>query len=132
MAGSRKLSTGRCHLTGAVWQARMRQKDEEREIMRVVVPCQLPEDQARARVEKCLTGLKEKYADRISDVEINWQGNSARLSFVLLKPLPLRIVADVAIKPGEVLLEGNLPFIAWPFQTQIEALISDQLRACLA
>lgn len=100
--------------------------------MRVVVPCQLPEDQARARVEKCLMGLKEKYADRISDVRMDWQGNSAALSFLLIKPLPLRITADLTVKPGEVVLEGELPFIAWPFQPQIEALVGDQLKSCLA
>jgi hypothetical protein len=100
--------------------------------MRVVVPCKLPEDQARARVEKCLSGLKEKYAGRISDVRIDWQGNNAALSFMLLKPIPLRIAADLTVKPDEVTLQGELPFIAWPFQPQIEALIGDQLRACLA
>ena len=47
--------------------------------MRVAVPCRLPEDQARARVEKCLTELKEKYAGRIGDVRIDWHGNSAGL-----------------------------------------------------
>jgi hypothetical protein len=99
--------------------------------MRVVVPCNLPEDQARERVEKCLGGLKEKYADRISDVQIDWQGSSAELSFILLKPLPLRIAADLTLKPAEVVLEGKLPFIAWPFQTRIQTLIGDQLRACL-
>jgi len=83
-------------------------------------------------VEKCLAGLQEKYAGRISDVRIDWHGNSAGLSFMLLKPLPIRIVADLAVKPDEVTLEGNLPLIAWPFQAQIETLIGDQLRACLA
>jgi hypothetical protein len=102
------------------------------EIMRVVVPCKLPEDQARARVEKALNGLKEKYADRISDVRIDWQANNAALSFMLLKPLPLRIVANLTVKPDEVALQGDLPFLAWPFQPQIEKLIGDQLRACLA
>lgn len=100
--------------------------------MRVAVPCRLPEDQARGRVEKCLSGLKEKYADRISDVRIAWHGNSAGLSFLLLKPLPMRIAAELTVKPGEVVLEGDLPFLAWPFQAQIEALIGDQLRGCLA
>ena len=54
------------------------------------------------------------------------------MQFTILKPFPLRIVADLTVKPDEVALEGNLPFIAWPFQAQIEALIGDQLRACLA
>jgi hypothetical protein len=76
--------------------------------------------------------LKEKYADRIEDVRVDWRGNSAGLSFLLLKPFRMRIAADVTIKPGELLLEGDLPLIAWPFQTQIERLIGDQLRACLA
>jgi hypothetical protein len=100
--------------------------------MRVAVACQLPEDQARARVEKCLNELKVKYADRISDVRIDWQGNSAGLSFLLLKPLPMRIAAELRVKPDKVVLEGLLPVLAWPFQSQIEALIGDQLRTCLA
>ena len=100
--------------------------------MKVVVPCRLPEDQARARVEKGLTGLREKYAERISDVRIDWRGSTAFVSFVLLRPLAMRIAADVTIKPDQVALEGSLPLIAWPFQPQIEAVIGDQLRACLA
>ena len=100
--------------------------------MRVVVPCRLPEDQARARVEKCLNGLKEKYAGRISDVRIDWHGNRAAVSFILLKPFPLRIAADLTVKPDEVACGGHLPIIAWPFRAQIEALIGDHLRVCLS
>ncbi|MGD1002923.1 MAG: polyhydroxyalkanoic acid system family protein [Candidatus Brocadiia bacterium] len=99
--------------------------------MRVAVPCRLPEDQARARVEKCLNGLKEKHAGRISDVRIDWHGNSAGVQFTILKPFPLKIAADLSVKPDEVALAGNLPIIAWPFQAQIEALIGEELRACL-
>ncbi|MGO8704779.1 MAG: polyhydroxyalkanoic acid system family protein [Candidatus Brocadiia bacterium] len=99
--------------------------------MRVSVPCRLPEDQARARVEKRLTELKERHAGRIGDVRIDWHGNSAGVQFTILKPFPLRIAADLTIKPDEVALEGNLPIIAWPFQAQIEALVGDELRACL-
>jgi hypothetical protein len=98
----------------------------------VVVPCRLPEDQARARVEKCLNGLKEKYAGRISDLRMDWHDNSAGVSFVLLKPFRLRIAADLTVKPDGVALEGVLPVIAWPFRGQIEALIGEHLRACLA
>jgi hypothetical protein len=83
-------------------------------------------------VESCLSGLKEKYADRIEEVRIDWHGDSAGLWFLLLKPLRMRIAADLTIKPGELLLEGDLPLIAWPFQKQIERFIGDQLRACLA
>ncbi len=100
--------------------------------MRVAVACTLPADQARARVEKCLGELMEKYADRISEVQIDWQGNSAGLSFLLLKPLPMKIAAELTVKADKVVLEGMLPLLAWPFRPQIEALIGDHLRTCLA
>ena len=99
--------------------------------MRIAVPCQLPADEARARVEKCMADLKEKYVGRISEVHVDWHGSNAGLSFLLLKPLPLRIAADLTIRPDKVVVEGDLPLIAWPFQRQIEAIIGDQLRACL-
>jgi hypothetical protein len=76
--------------------------------------------------------LKEKYAGWIADVRIDWHGSSAGLSFLLLRPLRLRITADLTIKPDEVALEGRLPFVAWAFRRQIETVIGDQLRACLA
>jgi hypothetical protein len=100
--------------------------------MRVVVPCRFPEEQARARVEKCLNGLKEKYADRVGDILIDWHGSSAGVSFLLLKPFPLRIAAELTVKRDEIVCGGDPPIVAWPFRAQIEALIGDRLRASLA
>ena len=45
--------------------------------IRIAVGHDMPEDDAVARLKKCLGQLAERYSDKISDVVVNWHGNSA-------------------------------------------------------
>lgn len=88
----------------------------------------LGEKEALERIKKFLPELKEKHADKISDLEENWSGNTGTFK---LKISGFKVSGSLNITGSDVLINGDIPFLAVPFKSQIESVIRDQAEIIL-
>ena len=99
--------------------------------LRIVVQHKLTEEAATVRIREHLSELASVHSEKISGIEESWHGNSADLSFTLLKPVRVRVSASLRVTASEFVIEGRLPLVAWPFKGRIEAVIRKHLEDCL-
>jgi len=95
----------------------------------ISVPHQLPPDEALRRIQGLLGDLKQQYGDQVSDLKESWTGNDGEFS---LTAMGLRLSGTLSVLPGEVKLNGNIPFAAVPFRGQIERMIRERAETLLA
>jgi hypothetical protein len=94
---------------------------------------ELPQDEALKRVKKAIADLKTRYADKISDLREDWNGNTCE--FHLSVNLSVKSASGsgtMIVKPSEVEISGNLPLLAWAFTGKIESIIREKLKQILA
>jgi len=97
--------------------------------VRILVQHQLTEEEAVRRIKNLLTALKTQFADTISDLREDWAGNSCQFS---LSVGGLSGSGTMNVKPKEVEIDLNLPFMAMMFKGKIEAVIRERLGKLLA
>lgn len=97
--------------------------------MSVVVPHQLTQDEAMGRIRRLLGEVKTDYGDKVTDLKESWSGNRGEFGF---KAMGFAVSGTLDVKPGEVALNGNLPFAALPFKSKIETTIRDRATQLLA
>jgi hypothetical protein len=93
------------------------------------VPHQLPPEEALRRIQNLLADLKQQYGDQVKDLTESWSGNDGQFS---LTAMNMRISGTLSVHPHEVTLNGNIPFAAVPFRSQIQQLIRERAEALLA
>jgi hypothetical protein len=97
--------------------------------MKVVVPHELGQDEAAARLKTLLERVKEKYGGQINNLQENWGENSGDFSF---SAMGFKTSGKIEVAAGEVRIDGSLPIAAMLFKGQIETAIRDQLGKILA
>jgi hypothetical protein len=97
--------------------------------MSVVVPHNLSQDEARARIQNLLNDLKAQYGDRFSDLQESWSDHEGRFA---LKAMGFNVSGTLSVKPSEVELTGDLPFAAAPFKGRIEEVIRERAQRLLS
>ena len=97
--------------------------------MSIVVPHSLTQDQALGRIKGLLATVKTDYGDKVTDLTETWSGNRADFAF---KAMGMGVSGTLVVSPGQVELNGKLPFAALPFKGKIEETIRTRATQLLA
>lgn len=97
--------------------------------LNMTVSHQLPQDEALRRIKSLLREVKTQFADKISNLNEQWDGNAGRFSF---SAIGFSISGTLTVRDDEVELSGNLPFAAMFFKGTIESTIREKAEALLA
>lgn len=95
----------------------------------ITVPHALGADEAVARLKSLFEKIKERHADKVSNLEESWDGN--RLSYGF-STYGFNIKGDLNIEPDAVVVNGSLPFAAMMFKGKIEQAVREELEKRLA
>jgi hypothetical protein len=89
----------------------------------------LTQDEANKRIKTLLNDLKKQFADTISDLHEEWDGNTGTFRFSAAK---LNVFGTLTVNTSQVELSGNIPLAALPFKRKIESAIKERAEALLA
>ena len=92
-------------------------------------PHSLGAEEATNRLKSFFAKLKERYQDKVSNLEEQWNGNKLDYSF---STFGFSIKGDMTVEPNEVKVVGSLPFAAMMFKGQIEQSVRTELEKLLA
>ena|SRR5881396_3289251 len=95
----------------------------------IVVSHGLPQDDALRRVRGEIENLKRQYGDRISNLWDNWDNNTYAFEGVAKG---FAISGVMMVKPSQIEIAGNLPWLVLPFKGRIETAIRERLSTLLA
>ena len=94
----------------------------------VDVPNPLGKEKALTKLQGFSDTLREKYQDKISDLEQSWEEDRLDFSF---KVMGVKIAGGLTVEEEKVLVEGDLPFSAAMFKGKITSGIEEQLGKLL-
>lgn len=97
--------------------------------LNMAVSHRLRQDEAITRVRTLLGEVKNEFADRITDLHEEWNGNTGKFSF---SAMGFSVSGTLTVKPSEVELSGNLPLAASLFKGKIESAIRERAETLLA
>jgi hypothetical protein len=97
--------------------------------LNMIVSHHLPQDEALKRIQRLLGNVKTQFADKISDVHEEWNDNVGRFSF---SAMGMPVSGTLTVKPSEVELSGDLPFLVAFYKGKIESTIREQAETLLA
>jgi len=95
----------------------------------VRVPHSLTKEEARGRLERFIEMIEQKYADKVSDLQQSWEGDTLRFHF---KTYGIALDGGITVSDKELNLAGDLPFAAMMFKGKIESEIREQLERIVA
>jgi len=88
----------------------------------------LSQQDAIDRLSRFADTLREKFQDKVSDLEQSWNGNVLNFGF---KTYGIAIKGTITVTDKQVALVGELPFTAMMFKGKIESEIREQLTRLL-
>ncbi len=94
----------------------------------ISVPHQLPVPEAVQRLQGFLEEVRRDHADRVSNVQGTWQGETLNFGFTAMG---MQIKGDLVVASDAVRVTGNLPFAASLFRGTIESTIREELEKLL-
>jgi predicted NBD/HSP70 family sugar kinase len=97
--------------------------------LNMTIPHNLTQDEALKRIKTLLNTVKTQFADTISNLHEEWDGNTGKFSFSAVK---LAVSGTLTVNPSQVELAGNIPLAAVVFKGKIESTIKDQGKTLLA
>lgn len=97
--------------------------------LNVAVVHKLPQAEALKRIKSLLGQVKIQHANKISDLQESWTGNTGSFS---LKAAGFSFSGTVAVKTSSVEVNGEMPWAAAFFKGRIEAAIRDRAKILLA
>jgi len=95
----------------------------------ITMPHGLTPEEATSRLKNFFEKLKERHSDKISNLEESWDANRLNYAF---STYGFHIKGDLAVEPGEVKVNGSLPFAAMMFKGKIEQSVREELEKLLA
>lgn len=95
----------------------------------ISTPHGLTKEEATERLKTFFNKLKERHQDKVSNLEEQWTDNRLDYSF---STYGFNIKGDLTVEPGEVKVNGSLPFAAMMFKGKIEQSVRDDLEKLLA
>ena len=97
--------------------------------LNMAVSHRLTQDEALRRVKTLLGEVKTQFADKISDLHEEWNGNTGKFSF---SAMGFSVSGTLTVNPSGVELSGNLPFAASFFKGKIEFTLRERAETLLA
>jgi len=97
--------------------------------IKLSVPHQLGQDEAKSRVSKLMAETRGQFGDKVTDLEEAWTGNIDAFRFCAMG---FDIDGQLEVQPAEVLIDINLPWAALPFKGRVESEILKHARKLLA
>lgn len=97
--------------------------------LKVNIPHRLREEEALRRIKDLLGEVKNQFADKISDLREEWNGNAGIFSF---SAMGLPVSGMLTVRGDEVELSGELPFVASFFKGKIERIVRERAESLLA
>ncbi len=95
----------------------------------MAIPHHLTQGEALKRVKTLLGEVKSQFADKISDLREEWNGNTGKFSF---SAMGLSVSGTLTVNHREMELSGDLPFAASFFGEKIESMIRERAETLLA
>ena len=92
------------------------------------IPHGLTQEEATSRLKRYLERVKEKHADKVSNLEDEWLDNVLKCSF---STFGFNVKADMAVEPDKVAVTATVPFAAMMFKGKIEQGVRDELTRVL-
>ena len=96
--------------------------------MKIEVPHQHTKEEAQTRIRHLLQNLKEKYSDKIKNVEESWSDDRGTFSLAVG---PFSTSGSIAVKDALVEIDLTVRFIAGMYKNQIRSLIESQAKEVL-
>ena len=97
--------------------------------LNMTVPHHLSQDEALKRIQGLLNNVRTQFADKISDLHEEWNDNVGTFSF---SAMGMPVSGTLIVKPSEVELSGDLPFLAALYKSKIESTIRQQAETLLS
>lgn len=95
----------------------------------VAVPHSLDPQEVTKRLQGFLERVRSRYGDQVSDLQESWGENSGNFSF---KTYGFNVKGNIAVEPGEVKVEGDLPFAAMMFKGRVEQTLRENLERLMS
>ena len=94
----------------------------------VSVPHALGQQAAQERVAQFLDGVRQKYANDISNVRGDWNDNRLQFGFTAVG---MPISGTLVVEEQQVQVSGPLPLMAMMFRGKVEQTIRSELERLL-
>lgn len=95
----------------------------------MVISHSLSQDEAVKRIKNLLSDVKTQFADRITGLHEEWNGNMAKLDFTVMS---FPISGTLTVRTSQAQMSWDLPFAAMLFKGKIEATVKERLKTLLA
>ncbi|HZM03750.1 MAG TPA: polyhydroxyalkanoic acid system family protein [Candidatus Saccharimonadales bacterium] len=97
--------------------------------IKLSVPHQLGQDEAKKRISKLIADTREQFGGKVSDVEESWNGHTETFRF---RAMGFAVEGELKVQPADVLINVDLPFAALPFKGMVENEIVKHAKELLA
>jgi hypothetical protein len=97
--------------------------------LEIKIPHSLSQAEALSRIKNFLPEFKAQHADRISDLEESWNGNTNTFRFNVSG---FDISGTLDVESDFILIKGNIPLLASMFSSTIESTIREKAEALLS
>lgn len=97
--------------------------------MIINIPHNLPTDIAKSRISQLLDGVKNNYADTVSNLNQSWNGNENRFSFTAKG---FKISGTMELKESLIALDLKLPLAAFIMKGKIKSIIESEAKKVLS
>jgi hypothetical protein len=97
--------------------------------IKLSVPHQLGQDEAKNRVSKLIAESRDKFGDKVTDLKEAWTENTDNFSF---DAMGFAVDGQLNVQGNAVMIDINLPWAALPFKGRIESEILKHAKELLA
>jgi hypothetical protein len=94
----------------------------------MVVLYGLPHGEALRRIRGEIEDLKREYGDKVGSLRDSWNNDAYVFDGVTQG---FAVSGVIQVKPSQIEIAANLPWLATPFKGRIEAVIRERLRKLL-
>src|SRR5688572_27300839 len=94
----------------------------------MMVPHGLPLSEALRRIRGEIENLKREYSDKVGDLRDSWRDDTYLFEGVTMG---FSVSGVILVKPSQIEIAANLPWLAVPFKSRIEAVIRERLMSLL-
>jgi hypothetical protein len=96
--------------------------------LEIKVPHELTQSEALTRIQEFIPELKAQHADRISDIEDSWSGNTGTFKFTVSG---FKVNGTLNVDSSAIIIKGSIPLIALPIKGKIVEVITTSITELL-